>query len=117
MKEKIAKNPKLKNQCTVVEYESEATDIPDDIKSMVEGYPTIFYKKNGGQLEKYDGGRSSSELVAFAHKLVGGGDVNGGNDSIEPMMGGKRLRKSGKRKTVKRRKTKKSQKSNCFSLW
>jgi thiol-disulfide isomerase/thioredoxin len=118
MKDEIAKNPKLRNQCKIIEYESEQP-MPPKIKGMVEGYPTIFSIDHRGGLKKYEGGRSSAELLEYVNQTVQSGgkreeeqehDREQGreheqdNGMFGPLFGGKRLRKSGKRKSAKRRK-------------
>lgn len=126
MKAQIAKNPKLRNQCKIIEYESDSP-IPDNIKNIVQGYPTIFSIDHHGKMKKYEGGRSSADLLNYIEKQIGGSAESNNEEQDqqkqeeheqeqEPlaMAGGKKHNKSNKRKTAKHRKSKKS---HFFSFW
>jgi len=75
MKKSLSKNPAFKKQCgTVIEIEDSDPQKDAKIENInktvtggklaANGYPTIF-KKNGGTIEYYQGGRTAGELTSW----------------------------------------------------
>jgi len=118
LKGKINKDRQMREQCKIVEIESNEPrkdkkiamvnkHISGENKLVEDGYPTIFLV-NHGKLEKYVGGRTSDEM----HKWVGGA-INESHVQEQPIVpnlfaGGK------KSKTIKHRQTKKC---NSWFKW
>ena len=91
MKDVISANDKLREQCEILEIESSEPTMNDKIgkinadlfgeKLEIIGYPTIFLKKDG-KLEKYEGMRSSDDLLSWVN-----------SKATEKTLGGKRRAK------------------------
>lgn len=101
MKAQINNDPKMKNQCKIIEIESAGAEpkiasinkkVKDGKPLSVDGYPTIFkFKKQSGTVTKYEGGRKAQEMVAW---IKGG---NAGQEQVPSgLYGGKRRRKTQK---------------------
>lgn len=108
LKGKINKDRQMREQCKIVEIESNEPrkdkkiamvnkHISGENKLVEDGYPTIFLV-NHGKLEKYVGGRTSHEM----HKWVGGAMNKPQGPELVPTIGGGK-----KSSTKKRRQTKK----------
>jgi thiol-disulfide isomerase/thioredoxin len=116
MKDEIKKNPKMYNQCEVMEFESNSyPKKKDELKKLVKndekdldvsGYPTIFsIDKTRRHHKKYEGGRKAEDLLKWA-KGENDGKVTEAKPETMSFFGGKK-----RRRTV--RKTKKM----CGWLW
>ena len=115
MKDIINKDPKMRDQCEILEIESADPKLKEKLNNVnnkidgekldVSGYPTIFLR-NKGKLKKYEGGRTAEELLSW----IKSENNNHINDIIVPkpkpfsFFGGKK------------RRTKKYKKCNTWKL-
>jgi thiol-disulfide isomerase/thioredoxin len=107
MKEEIDADVELKPRIEIIEIESEDPSLKQKMEHLnqgvvgeplsVEGYPTIFMKKNNA-IHRYQGNRDAQSIKQWA------GDVVKGGSSI---YGGKRSRKYRAKKT----------RTSFFGLW